>query len=219
MKIIFFQPEKYQVQAFGTPAIYRLINLTENSSELEEATFTVHGIILEKELPPINHVECDSYSLIIFVPYLKYFRHNPRRNQNFAAYIRQYVALAGYDLESFNRTLEAYAKVHHYFRDLLPTITLEDIQPVSIGDFSALACYTRYFTSRRSCPSAIHQPFGPGVDPDGYLDKLRGNTYVHTEDNMVQFLGKTKTDSGLWYVICKRHLQLFSNLEFKLSQC
>lgn len=70
------QPDKYQIQAFGSPAIYRMIILAEDSSDLEEATFTVHGIILEKDLPPI----CNSRYVYYNYNY-NYFQSPPCHNE------------------------------------------------------------------------------------------------------------------------------------------
>jgi len=36
------------------PNIFKLIKETDDLSQLEEASFTAYGIILEKELPPIQ---------------------------------------------------------------------------------------------------------------------------------------------------------------------
>lgn len=78
---------------------------------------------------------------------------------------------------------------------MLPIDELEDFQPLSIDGTAAMACHTRYFTSRRSCQSAVPQSFGLGIDPDGTLESLKGQTFIHTEDNVVQYLG-TKTTGG-----------------------
>jgi len=34
--------------------VYKLLKIADVSSEPEEAMFTVHGVIVEKELPPIR---------------------------------------------------------------------------------------------------------------------------------------------------------------------
>ncbi len=44
----------------------------EGSSDLEEATFTIHGIILDKELPPIQR---DRYELLL--KYLTFCNNKP----------------------------------------------------------------------------------------------------------------------------------------------
>jgi hypothetical protein len=107
--------------------------------------------------------------------------------------MRQYVALTGLNLEDFNKTLEGLGKVHRFFEDLLPGNKLQPMETLSIDGNLALACHTRYFRERRHCRSAVPYPFGPGVDPNKDLERLGGDLYIHTEENVVQYLGR-KTD-------------------------
>jgi len=107
-----------------------------------------------------------------------------------ANYLRQYVAITGLNLEVFNTTLEGLGRVYRYFEDMLPKYEVEPLEPVTIHEHIAMACYTRYFLPYRSCKTAVRYPFGPEVDPDGVLERLGGNSFLHTEDNVVQYLGK-----------------------------
>ena len=52
----YHQSEIFQVQTFGTPKVYKLVKLAQNSLGPEEATFVVHGVILDKDFPPISDV-------------------------------------------------------------------------------------------------------------------------------------------------------------------
>ena len=56
---------------------------------------------------------------------------------------------------------------------------------------------------RRNCRLLVEQPFGPGVDPNGDLERIKGNTYIHTEDNVVQYLEEKKKNDELMCVICE----------------
>ena len=85
------------------------------------------------------------YYLITLYRIEKYTRsvgNNKRRNRNYAGFIRQYVALSSLNLDSFNKSLEAFAKVHCSFGDLLPADKLESLPTVSIDGFAALRCHT-----------------------------------------------------------------------------
>jgi hypothetical protein len=97
-------------------------------------------------------------------------------------------------VEEFNKALEGLARVHNYFADSLPRNKFERLEPLSIGGELSMACHTRYFQARRQCPSAIPFPFGLGVDPNGDLERMMGCSYMHTEDNVVQYLGKTSKE-------------------------
>lgn len=115
------------------------------------------------------------------------------------------------NLESFDKTLEGLARVRRHFGDLLPNyVELEPLQHISMDNSAALACHTRYFTPRRGCFSPILHDFGPGVDPNGDLENLKGDAYVHTEDNVVQYLGETKKEDGSPCVNLKKKLIAFS---------
>ena len=133
----------------------------------------------------------------------RYVSNEKKRNQNLAAFVRQYVALTGLDMECFSKTLEAAARVHRFFEDFLSIEKLEPFQPISIDGFDVLACHTRYFMPRRNCRLLVEQPFGPGVDPNGDLERIKGNTYIHTEDNIVQYLEEKKKNDELMCVICE----------------
>jgi hypothetical protein len=128
----------------------------------------------------------------ITISYITFPSHSVRDNgskQRYAGYIRQYVALTGLGLEEFNQVLMGLARAHKYFEDFLPPNKLEPLEPFAINGNLALACHTRYLTARRFCRSAIAQPFGPGVDPNGDLARIAGTSHIHTEDNVVQYLG------------------------------
>ena len=110
------------------------------------------------------------------------------------------MAVTGFNLEAFNQALEGIGKIHRFFEDVLPDNCLEPMVPFTIDDNAAMACYTRYFLRSHSCKSLNPRQFGPGVDPNGDLEKLQGSLYVHTEDNAVQYLGEKKTEGKSKYV-------------------
>jgi hypothetical protein len=124
--------------------------------------------------------------------------HNEKRKNRYAGYVRQYVALIGLDLDDFNNALGGFMRVHRYFQDTLSTDRLERSEPLSIDGSLAFASHTRYFSARRNCRSTLPMPFGAGVDPNGDLERIGGASYVHTEDNVVQYLGRKHDDEGSW---------------------
>ena len=113
-----------------------------------------------------------------------------RKTNRYAGIIQQYVAVSGLNIEEFNKILDGLGKIHGFFGDSLPNKRLQPISPLVIEDNVAVACHTRYFSSARYCRSATAHPFGPGVDPNGELEKLQGTSFIHTEDNAVQYMGK-----------------------------
>ena len=115
---------------------------------------------------------------------------NEQSRGRYAAVVRQYVAITGLNIEDFNKLLESIERVHRYFGDCLPNNCLQPIAPLLIDDNIAMACYTRYFNPIRHGKTTASYPFGQGVDPNGELMQLGGSSYIHTEDNAIQYLEK-----------------------------
>ena len=140
------------------------------------------------------------------------------RSQNrLAGFIRQYVAITGLNLIDFNKTLEGIGKIHQLFEYALPNNTLEPMVTLLIDDNLAMACHTRYFTPARFCKSSIPYSFGPGIDPNEDLAKLAGTSYVHTEENVVQYLAEKSQEGESKCVpsnTCKKHLLIGMNDRF-----
>lgn len=136
-----------------------------------------------------------------------------KNKRRFTQHIRQYVALTGLNLEEFNRTIDGLRKIHKYFEDKLPKFKIEPIHPLTNRSNVALACYTRYFKESRYCRTTVACPFGPGVDPNGDLDRLAHDNFIHTEDNSVQYLKKqVDVDGSVKYVSFQITRQLIDSL-------
>lgn len=123
-----------------------------------------------------------------------HFLNDEKRRKKYAGHIRQYIALTGLDNEDFSDALGGLGRIHRFFQDGLPAGKLELLQPLSINGEVAMTCHTRYLTPRRYCQSADPQPFGLGVDPNNVLEHIAGQSHIHTLDNVVQFLGREKSD-------------------------
>ena len=214
----------YQVEEIKKPTIYRLTISGENTSEREEAVFIVHGILIDKDLPPVivtKLVFFPVYFLTIFTIFYIFIsqtRNDQGRIQKFAAIARQYIALTGLNLDLFDDALEGLARVHRFFEDSLPPNSIESFQLPTIEGSSVLASHTRYFTPRRNSLSLILENFGPGVDPNGVLEYLKGSNFVHTEDNVVQYLGEKESKNGTSCVINFEIMltMKFTNSNFKV---
>jgi len=48
------QSKNYKVHQINSPPAYKLVRISGDLGEIEEGTFIAYGIILEKDLPPIN---------------------------------------------------------------------------------------------------------------------------------------------------------------------
>jgi len=149
---------------------------------------------------------------------------NKASRARYATVIRQYVAITGLNLEAFQKTLEGQEKIHAFFQDSLPNQTLQPTSSISFHKNLAMACYTRYFQSTTIYRPLFPHPFGPGVDPNGDLNRLRGDTYMHIEDNVVQYLGRKFDDGVAKYIsflffsfLFSLKLKNFGHLKFTYS--
>ena len=61
---------------------------------------------------------------------------------------------------------------------------------------SSLNIANRYFTQKRDNPNASSIPFSHEIDPLGILTAVAGETYIHTEDNVVNFYKRTTDSDG-----------------------
>lgn len=55
------------------------------------------------------------------------------------------------------------------------------------SEFPAIEVGNRYFTDARDVGAWAVVPFGLSVDPYGILFRAGGTSYVHCEDNVVQY--------------------------------
>jgi hypothetical protein len=118
-----------------------------------------------------------------------------KSKNRYASVARQYVAITGLNTEAFDKVMEGLGQIHNFFEDSLPHERLQPMIPLLMDDNYAFACHTRYFLSTRYCSQSTAYPFSQDVDPNGHLERLGGASYIHTEDNAVQYLGK-KYDRG-----------------------
>ena len=104
-------------------------------------------------------------------------------------------------MELFDETLQGLQEFIVFFEDSLPSNALKSFQLPMMEDFSILVAHTGYFTSCCDYFSPIIQIFGIGIDPNRDLEMLKGSHFVHTEDNIVQYLGEMEKNKEISYII------------------
>ena len=96
----------------------------------------------------------------------------------------------------------AGGEIYGYFDRQFSEGTLEswDCSPEDGSDFPCINISNRYLTPSKEAPGLEAIPFHKGVDPQGILrDMAKGDgltTYIHTEDNVVQFFNTKKDTEG-----------------------
>ncbi|KAK7032062.1 hypothetical protein VNI00_013431 [Paramarasmius palmivorus] len=117
----------------------------------EEAVFTIQGVIMQCDLPPVLR----GYGRFVS-----------------AKHIQQRVLLSGLNTDSFAKALQ-------------------------VGDtegYTTVEITNRYFTSKKFANEEHHIGFSNDVDPKGILDELRGEVFVHTVDNRVEYYERQQTN-------------------------
>ena len=105
---------------------------------------------------------------------------------------RQAVTLTGLGSDLFDKAVTNCAKIHDLFRECLPEGKLLPWRTDTSDGHIVLHMHSRYFTHKRYANLHDVQEFEPGVDVDGQLKELQGFNFVHTSDNVVQYLAMKK---------------------------
>ncbi|KAK7016994.1 hypothetical protein VNI00_018776 [Paramarasmius palmivorus] len=169
-------PVDVKVLELGVPKVHRLVTL--ENGDAQELVFRLPGILIAKELPPIER---------------------PMGKNTKARYLKQSVTITGFGNDAFSQAVQGLGILDAAFGRWLGT---ENIQPNTIvGTFrghATIEASNRYFTpalvARTGDEPAIvldHQ-----VDPKGILKALASDEYVHLSENQVIYTSVVKTESG-----------------------
>ncbi|KAK7017882.1 hypothetical protein VNI00_018557 [Paramarasmius palmivorus] len=169
-------PEDVKVMELGVPKVHRLVSV--ENGDAEEMVFRLPGILVAKELPPIE---------------------KPMGKNTKAKYLKQSVTVAGLGNSAFTQSVQALSILDAAFGRWLGT---DNIQPNAIvssfrGNL-AIQASNRYFTPALLA-RAGDEPIvdlEQHVDPKGILRKLAGDEYVHLSENQVIYTTITKTEHG-----------------------
>ncbi|KAK7027424.1 hypothetical protein VNI00_015260 [Paramarasmius palmivorus] len=145
----------------------RTWHLTEQTHDdtVEEMVFTVQGYILQCDLPPVVR----PYSKSVAVKH-----------------VQQRILLTGFNSPAFTNAIEGLTRIVGHLRS-----SVREYKPFTVsgstGGYQTLDVYNRYFTSKRFATDEQHISFSKDIDPNGILEELRGDSFVHTADNVVEY--------------------------------
>ncbi|KAK7037367.1 hypothetical protein VNI00_011117 [Paramarasmius palmivorus] len=140
----------------------------------EEIVFSLHGIIMQCDLPPIIR----SYGRFV----------SPR-------HVQQRVLLTGLDSPTFAEAMQGLARIDGVLRQAIR----EDHPRALLGEtegYTTVEIANRYFTSKKVTREEHHVNFTKEVDPKGILNDLRGEAFVHTQDNVVEYYQRQVVNGG-----------------------
>ncbi|KAJ8092707.1 hypothetical protein PM082_007036 [Marasmius tenuissimus] len=159
-------PAGIHVEMIGTPPSLRLTRQTDDGDK-EELVFTVQGILLKKDLPPVD---------------------KPLGKNTRIAFLNQQVILTGLGCEIFGRALKGLDGVDNQFRRNLDE---EDVEHHKVGTtvdgHEAIELSNRYVTCKGATNGVGEVGMDDIVDPKGYLLALMSDKYIRTEENVVEY--------------------------------
>ncbi|KAJ2919911.1 hypothetical protein MD484_g399, partial [Candolleomyces efflorescens] len=123
--------------------------------------------------------------------------HNSIRN------LRQYVKITSFGSETFQ---EAHDQIERLRKRLQTQTVDEQVLPINFVPHEGSPCieaHARYFTDRNLVPYEKRQPFGEFVDPFHVLADMKPDSFIHGQDNKVDYLERTTDRIG-----CVRHVPM-----------
>ncbi|KAF8221291.1 hypothetical protein L208DRAFT_1328770, partial [Tricholoma matsutake] len=137
--------------------------------EVQEAVFTVQGVLTEFQLPPLEKI--------------------PSMQPGKYHYLRQSITVSGLDTPFFGEAVMAVNEIHGMFD--------RAFSHAALGSWNLMDCHgpsieasNCYFTPVRQGLALASLPFQENVDPCSVLAKMEvspGARCVHTEDNEVEY--------------------------------
>jgi hypothetical protein len=107
-----------------------------------------------------------------------------------AKYLRQSATLTAFGNSVFDKPIENITAIYAIFKRAVGDSISESAVYSMYEDFPAIDVANRYFTPRDGADFEKIRPLTAEVDPNSYLAKVAGSTYVHTEENKVYYFEK-----------------------------
>ncbi|KAH7903789.1 hypothetical protein BJ138DRAFT_1020079, partial [Hygrophoropsis aurantiaca] len=136
----------------------------------EELVFSLTGVIVAKNLPPITS--------------------RPGTNRGQCVYLRQAVTLMGFGSPTFSKALDGADLAYYIFARHFKEGTFLSWQhssSQSCPDYPSIDVSNRYFLLRSQNPSLTPQPFQPMVGPKSILMNIAKDELIHAEENVVYY--------------------------------
>ncbi|TFK63284.1 hypothetical protein BDN72DRAFT_776071, partial [Pluteus cervinus] len=163
------------IEEYPEPHCWRLIKNV--GDEKQEAVFSLHGIIVDKDLPPITVAPTNTKS---------------------CPFLRQQITLSGLNCSEFEYAVDKARDIYNKFRRFFPEkqlLSWPELKCV-ISEGRTLTLGNRYFTRRSEAPTLQPIPFELCVDPNRVLAGCVNAHLFHSADNTVNYYRRYKDDDG-----------------------
>ncbi|KAK7021325.1 hypothetical protein VNI00_017427 [Paramarasmius palmivorus] len=167
----------------GNNTVWRLKSAESAEGIPEEVVFTIHGILVESDLPPVTRPFARHVVNLLHIESL-----SPRHAQ-------QRITVTGLDTPAFNTAVHGLASVENFLRLNVRDESISQIG-TTINGHHVIDISNRYFTGRRYADGTDREELSVEVDPNGFLAELQGEHFIHTSENRVEYYQRFTSPSG-----------------------
>ncbi|KAF8896010.1 hypothetical protein BD779DRAFT_1466051 [Infundibulicybe gibba] len=172
--------DQLRIECLEEPKTWRLLVATSSDGALptvEEAVFTIQGVLMAKDLPPIQEKLSQAAAR--------------------CRYLRQGVTITGLGSPTFELAMNVAVEISRMFDRQFPEGKMEPWGPSTTEmEQSCIELSNRYFTPKRDAPRMSHIPFSAAIDPEGILESIAKAGYIHGEENMVDYYTCSHENGG-----------------------
>jgi hypothetical protein len=102
--------------------------------------------------------------------------------------MRQAVTISGLGTQRFNKGIENMELMFLRFYEMHHEDQLHPWESTVFGSYPAMDASARYFTPAYRRDGAASERFSEVMDPDGVLNGMIDDSFVHTSENNVHYL-------------------------------
>ncbi|KAF8221474.1 hypothetical protein L208DRAFT_1327778, partial [Tricholoma matsutake] len=113
-------------------------------------------------------------------------------------YLQQGITLTGLGTPTFEWAVDAAQEIYRLFDQSFEDGMLESWMTSTTQSTTgcSLNASNRYVTSKKDAPQMVHIPFSPAIDPRGFLEQMLKGSYIHGDDNTVEYYQVYKNQDG-----------------------
>lgn len=122
-----------------------------------------------------------------------HFTFRQLTSYNSKIYIRQGITLTGLGLPKFNTQLQVVSAIYSEFCSRIP-MPCKPITETMFETYPAINTSTRVFTPQNQARGQRDIEFSSAEDPDGMLQRAKGDDFIHGEENYIEYKKTFITD-------------------------
>ncbi|KAF8220026.1 hypothetical protein L208DRAFT_1336195, partial [Tricholoma matsutake] len=110
----------------------------------------------------------------------------------------QGITLTGLGTPTFEWAVDAAQEIYRLFNQSFEDGMLESWMTSTTQSTTGHSLNTsnRYVTSKKDTPQMVHIPFSPTIDPHSFLEQMLKGSYVHGDNNTVEYYQVYKNQDG-----------------------